>query len=127
MAFIDDLKFDDAGLIPAVVQDAANGEVLMVAWMNREAVEKTFETGLAHYYSRSRKEQWLKGESSGHTQTVKEIRTDCDSDVLLVKVQQQGGACHVGYRSCFFRLRTAEGGTIEDGEKLFDPDEVYGK
>jgi phosphoribosyl-AMP cyclohydrolase len=127
MAFIDDLKFDAAGLIPAVVQDAANGEVLMVAWMNREAVEKTFETGLAHYYSRSRKQQWLKGESSGHTQAVKEVRTDCDSDVLLVKVEQQGGACHVGYRSCFFRLRTAEGGTSEDGQKLFDPDEVYKK
>ena len=126
MAFIDDLKFDAAGLIPAVVQDADNGQVLMVAWMNREAVEKTFETGLAHYYSRSRKKQWLKGESSGHTQRVLEARTDCDSDVLLIKVEQQSGACHMGYRSCFFRLRTAEGGTAVDGEKMFDPGEVYG-
>ncbi len=127
MAFIDDLKFDEKGLIPAIAQDAAGGEVLMVAWMNREAVQKTFETGLAHYYSRSRGKQWLKGESSGHTQEVKEIRTDCDRDVLLVKVAQKGGACHTGYRSCFYRLRAADGGTVEDGEKLFDPDQVYGK
>ncbi len=127
MAFIDDLKFDDAGLIPAIAQDAANGEVLMVAWMNREAVEKTFETGLAHYYSRSRKKQWLKGESSGHTQSVAEARTDCDRDVLLIKVEQKSGACHEGYRSCFFRLRDANGGTLEDGEKLFNPDDVYKK
>jgi phosphoribosyl-AMP cyclohydrolase len=126
MAFTDDLKFDDAGLIPAVVQDAENGQVLMVAWMNREAVERTFETGLAHYYSRSRKKLWLKGESSGHTQRVKEARTDCDRDVLLVKVEQESGACHEGYRSCFFRLRTADGETAVDGEKLFDPGEVYG-
>ena len=127
MAFIDDLKFDDSGLIPAVVQDADNGEVLMVAWMNREAVGKTFETGLAHYYSRSRKKQWLKGESSGNTQSVKQVRTDCDRDVLLVKVEQKSGACHEGYRSCFFRLRSADGSTVVDGEKLFDPEDVYKK
>jgi phosphoribosyl-AMP cyclohydrolase len=126
MAFPDDLEFNDAGLIPAVVQDAASSEVLMVAWMNREAVEKTLETGLAHYYSRSRRKLWLKGESSGHTQSVREVRTDCDSDVLLLKVEQKGGACHQGYRSCFFRLRSADGETVIDGEKLFDPDQVYG-
>jgi phosphoribosyl-AMP cyclohydrolase len=127
MAFIDELKFDDAGLIPAVVQDASGGQVLMVAWMNREAAEKTFETGQAHYYSRSRGKLWLKGETSGHTQAVREVRVDCDADVLLLKVAQEGGACHTGYRSCFFRLRTADGGIVEDGEKLFDPDEVYDK
>ena len=127
MAFIDELKFNADGLIPAVAQDSNGGQVLMVAWMNREAVEKTFETGLAHYYSRSRKKQWLKGESSGHTQKIIEVRTDCDSDVLLLKVKQEGGACHTGYRSCFYKLRTAGGGVRDDGEKLFDPDEVYGK
>jgi len=101
--------------------------VLMLAWMNREAVEKTLATGLGHYYSRSRGEQWLKGESSGHTQKVIEVRTDCDGDTLLIKVEQAGGACHTGYRSCFYKLRTAEGGVAEDGEKVFDPKEVYGK
>jgi phosphoribosyl-AMP cyclohydrolase len=127
MSFIDDLKFDAAGLIPAVVQDAAGGEVLMVAWMNREAAEKTCATGLAHYYSRSRKKLWLKGEESGHVQKVREVRTDCDRDVLLLKVEQQGGACHEGYRSCFFRRRGGDGGTVEDGVRLFDPGKVYGK
>jgi len=127
MAFIAELKFDDAGLIPAIAQDVANGQVLMFAWMNREAVEKTCETGLAHYYSRSRDKLWLKGESSGHTQAVREVRFDCDADVLLLKIEQQGGACHVGYRSCFFRRRDADGGIVVDGEKLFDPDDVYGK
>jgi len=127
MAFIDELKFDEKGLIPAIAQDAAGGEVLMVAWMNREALEKTIETGLAHYWSRSRARLWFKGESSGHTQKVAEVRTDCDGDVLLIKVEQTGGACHTGYRSCFYRLRAADGGVSEDGEKLFDPDQVYKK
>jgi phosphoribosyl-AMP cyclohydrolase len=127
MAFIDEMKFDDAGLIPAIAQDAQNGEVLMLAWMNREAVEKTFETGTVHYYSRSRGKLWLKGERSGHTQQVVEARIDCDADVLLLKVEQKGGACHTGYRSCFYRLRTPEGQTTVDGRKIFDPDEVYGK
>ena len=126
MAFIDELNFNEAGLIPAIAQDAAGGEVLMMAWMNREAVEKTVQSGLAHYFSRSRGKQWLKGESSGHTQAVRELRADCDRDVLLLKVEQTGGACHMGYRSCFFRLRTADGGATADGEKVFDPDEVYG-
>ena len=127
MAFIDELKFDEKGLIPAIAQDAADGEVLMVAWMNREALEKTLETGLAHYWSRSRAKLWLKGESSGHTEKVVEVRTDCDGDVLLIKVEQAGGACHTGYRSCFYRLRAADGGASEDGEKLFDPDQIYNK
>ena len=127
MAFIDELKFDKDGLIPAISQDADTGEVLMVAWMNREAAENTFAKGLAHYYSRSRKKQWLKGEESGHVQHVLEVRTDCDSDVLLLKIRQEGGACHTGYRSCFFKLRTAAGGTREDGVKAFDPAKVYKK
>jgi phosphoribosyl-AMP cyclohydrolase len=127
MPFIDELKFGADGLIPAVVQDAAGGEVLMVAWMSREAAEKTFATGLAHYYSRSRRKLWLKGEESGHVQKVREVRTDCDRDVLLLKVEQRSGACHQGYRSCFFRLRTADGGAAVDGVRLFDPDKVYGK
>ncbi len=127
MAFIDELKFDKDGLIPAISQDADTGEVLMVAWMNREAVDNTLAKGLAHYYSRSRKKQWLKGEESGHVQRVIEIRTDCDSDVLLMKIRQEGGACHTGYRSCFYKLRTAEGGVKEDGVKAFDPSEVYKK
>jgi phosphoribosyl-AMP cyclohydrolase len=127
MSFIDELKFNEAGLIPAIAQDADNGQVLMVAWMNREAVSNTLEKRLAHYYSRSRKKQWLKGESSGHTQKVIEIRTDCDSDVLLLKIKQEGGACHVGYRSCFFKLLQEDGSVAEDGQKLFNPEDVYGK
>ena len=127
MAFIDELKFDKDGLIPAIAQDADNGEVLMVAWMNREAVADTFAKGLAHYYSRSRKKQWLKGEESGHVQRVVEVRADCDGDVLLLKIRQESGACHTGYRSCFHRLRTPEGGIREDGVKVFDPSQVYKK
>ena len=117
-------KFDDKGLLTAIVQDAENNEVLMVAFMNDEALRLTLETGKAHYYSRSRQKIWLKGEQSGHVQTVKEIRTDCDQDAVLLKVRQEKAACHRGYRSCFYR-------TIEDGalriadERLFNPDDVY--
>lgn len=128
MAFIDELKFDKDGLIPAISQDADSGEILMMAWMNREAVEKTFEKGLAHYYSRSRKKQWLKGEESGNIQKVLEIRTDCDADVLLLKIKQVGdAACHTGYRSCFFKVRNADGSVREEGVKVFDPSQVYKK
>ncbi len=110
-------------LIPAIAQDAETGEVLMLAYMNKEALQKTMETGKAHYWSRSRKKLWLKGESSGHVQMVKEIRIDCDEDTILMKVEQEGGACHMGYRSCFYR--DMEGRVI--GEKIFEPDEVYNK
>lgn len=110
-------------LIPAIAQDAETGEVLMLAYMNKEALQKTMETGKAHYWSRSRKKLWLKGESSGHVQMVKEIRIDCDEDTILMKVEQEGGACHMGYRSCFYR--DLEGRVI--GEKIFEPDEVYKK
>ena len=98
-----ELKFDDRGLIPAVVQDAATGEVLMVAWMNAESLRLTQETGETHFWSRSRQELWHKGATSGNTQRVREIWVDCDADTLLVKVEPAGPACHTGQRSCFFR------------------------
>lgn len=115
------LAFDETERIPAVAQDAETGEVLMLAYVTEEAVERTRETGLAHYYSRSRDELWQKGQSSGHVQEVEEVRVDCDGDALLYLVSQEGGACHTGYRSCFYR--TVDGETV--GEKVFDPDEVY--
>ena len=125
--FLSLVKFNEAGLVPVIAQDAANGEVLMMAWMNRETLQKTVETGLMHYWSRSRKKVWLKGETSGHTQKVKEIRFDCDADTLLVKIEQKGGACHEGYRSCFFRVVRDGGKKIEvSGEKLFEPESAYG-
>ncbi len=115
------------GLVPVIAQDWQTGEVLMLAYMNQEAWEKTLETGKVHYYSRSRQKIWLKGESSGHFQIVKEIRLDCDLDTLLIKVEQLGGAaCHKGYRSCFFR-RFKDGDLEVVGEKIFDPEVVYGK
>jgi phosphoribosyl-AMP cyclohydrolase len=126
MKILDQVKFDEKGLVPAVIQDAENNEVLMAAYMNREALAKTIESGKAHFWSRSRKKLWLKGESSGHVQTVKEILIDCDADTLLVKVQQEGGACHTGYRSCFYRRLGEEGDALEVvGKKVFDPDRVY--
>lgn len=115
-----ELAFDE-GLLPAVAQDADSGEVLMLAYANREALERTRETGLAHYYSRSREDLWQKGETSGHVQRVEEVRVDCDGDALLYLVEQEGGACHTGHRSCFYR--TAEGEVV--GECVFEPDEVY--
>lgn len=103
MAFANELKYDAAGLIPVVVQDAGNDQVLMVAYMNREAVERTLATGKATYWSRSRQEFWVKGATSGHFQYVREMLVDCDADCLLLKVEQVGAACHTGCRSCFFR------------------------
>jgi len=103
------IKYDDRGLIPAVIQDVSTGEVLMVAYMNEESLKKTLETGKTHFWSRSRKKLWLKGETSGHFQTVREIRLDCDLDTILVKVEQKGAACHTGNRSCFYRRLTEEG------------------
>jgi phosphoribosyl-AMP cyclohydrolase len=108
-------------LVPAIAQDYATGEVLMLAYMNDEALAKTRETGKAHYWSRSRKKLWLKGESSGNFQIVKEIRIDCDHDAILLLVEQKGGACHTGYRSCFYR--TVDGKIV--GEKIFEPKDIY--
>jgi len=112
------------GSIPAIVQDSLTGEVLMLAYMNREAWLKTLETGKATYWSRSRNSLWIKGETSGHFQVVKEILIDCDEDTVLLKVQQTGAACHTGYRTCFYRKVTA--GTVEIvGERLVNPEDVY--
>jgi phosphoribosyl-AMP cyclohydrolase len=113
------------GLVPAIVQDAETGEVLMLAYMNQESFEETLRTGKACYFSRSRNTLWRKGEESGNVQQIVEVRIDCDKDTILLKVNQVGrAACHTGYRSCFFRK--IEGGSlIEDGEKIFDPKEVY--
>ena len=116
-----DVAFGDDGLVTVVAQDASSGAVLMVAHASPEAVERTRETGFAHYHSRSRDELWQKGESSGHVQHVEEIRVDCDGDALLYRVSQEGGACHTGHESCFYR--TLDGDTV--GERVFDPDEVY--
>ena len=132
MNWIERLKFDKNGLIPAVMQDYKNNEVLMVAYMNKEALRKTIRTKKCHFYSRSRKRLWLKGESSGHIQRVKAIYTDCDKDCLLIKIEQIGGACHTGYRSCFYRKvvgRPLRGGSASlrtrlkvVGKKVFDPE-----
>ena len=127
-------KFDEAGLIPAVVADAWSGEVLMFAYMNEEALARSIESGQAWFYSRSRKELWKKGETSGHTLRIFEIRVDCDQDVLLLKVEQDAkGVCHTGRASCFYRavtLREPAGHmlvlTPRDAEKVFDPAQVYG-
>jgi phosphoribosyl-AMP cyclohydrolase len=113
------------GLLVAVAQDAATGEVLMVAWMNREAYEETLRTGRAVYFSRSRGKLWRKGEESGHFQTVHSIYVDCDADTILLKVEQTGAACHEGYRSCFFRAVTEQGVQVV-AERLVDPQSVYG-
>ena len=115
-----ELKFKD-GLLPAIVQDHETKEILMLAYMNEEAFKKTVDTGVAHYFSRSRNKLWRKGETSGNEQIVKEILIDCDEDTILLKVKQSGGACHTGYRSCFYRKW---GGKVI-GEKVFDPKDVY--
>ena len=112
------------GLVAAVAQDAATGEVLMVAWMNAEAYDETLRTGRAVYYSRSRGRLWRKGEESGHTQAVRAIYVDCDADAVLLKVEQVGAACHDGYKSCFYRSLST--GKITE-ERIVDPEKVYGK
>ena len=119
------VKWNEQGLVPAIAQSAQSGKILMVAWMNREALEQTIQTGEAVYWSRSRKKLWHKGESSGHTQKVIELRTDCDFDVILLKVDQAGGiACHTGRESCFFRRN--ENGDWQDVEPVLkSPDEIY--
>ncbi|MFW6133590.1 MAG: phosphoribosyl-AMP cyclohydrolase [Planctomycetota bacterium] len=119
------MKYDDAGLIPAVCVDAESGRVLMLAYMNDQALRRTVETGRTHFWSRSRGKYWMKGESSGHTQEVRAIYTDCDRDTLVIEVTQHGAACHEGYYSCFYRKLADDGGWEVVGQKVFDPDEVY--
>ena len=122
-----ELDFEKTGgLVPVITQDDATGMILMQAYMNREAWEKTVDTGIAHYWSRSRNKLWKKGESSGNVQEVIEIRVDCDSDCVLLKVRQVGdAACHTGYQSCFYRY-VKDGELVVDGKKVFDPEEKYG-
>lgn len=115
-------------LIIAISQDYKSSEVLMVAYMNKEALRKTIETGKAHYWSTSRNKLWFKGESSGHTQEVQEVLTDCDEDAVLLKVKQNGGACHEGYYSCFFRKLQENSGNLDIvKQKVFEPENVYGE
>jgi len=126
-AWLDAVTFDSDGLVPAIAQDAATGEILMVAWMDRDALQKTVETGTAHYYSRSRGRPWMKGEESGHTQRVQSVCLDCDGDVLRLTIEQAGGiACHTGRRSCFYR--TLQGGKwVEILPVLKPPESIYRK
>ncbi len=125
MSWLDEIHFDEKGLVPAIVQDAASGKILMMAWMNRESLQLTAEKKEAVYWSRSRQKLWHKGEESGHTQKVQDIRFDCDEDVILLKVEQCGGiACHTGRESCFYRqLQGDQWVTVEDVIK--DPKQIY--
>ena len=126
MSFVDQLKFNADGLIPAIIQDAGDKRVLMMAWMNRASIEKTIETGKTHFWSRSRQKFWMKGESSGHTQQVKDIAFDCDGDTLLIQVEQIGAACHEGYKSCFFRSVEEQGRSFRvTEERLETPGQTH--
>ena len=125
--WLNKVNWSEDGQVPAIAQDAVTGRVLMVAWMNREALKRTVETGEAIYWSRSRKKLWHKGEESGHTQKVREIRLDCDSDVVLLQVEQKGGiACHTGRESCFYS-KLENGAWVETDAVLKNPDEIYKK
>jgi phosphoribosyl-AMP cyclohydrolase len=127
MNIYETLKFDANGLIPAIIQEQATGRVLMMAWMNRASLEKTIATGKTHFWSRSRQKFWMKGESSGHTQVVKNISLDCDADTLLVQVEQTGEACHEGYHSCFFRSFQENGDSFHITERQAKtPEQIYG-
>lgn len=128
MSFLEKLKWTEDGLIPAIIQDVRDGRVLMMAWMNRASLEKTVETRRTWFWSRSRKKFWMKGESSGHVQVVRDIAFDCDGDALLIQVEQTGAACHEGFRSCFFRsIEDAGSGFCETEPRLEDPAAIYGK
>ena len=122
-------KFDSNGLITAIAQDAQTGQILMVAYMNRQAIDSTIKTGCATYYSRSRKKLWKKGEQSGHTQKVRQLLTDCDQDCLILKVTVEAGQCHTGYQSCFYRtLKKDNPNKLEFiAEKVYDPKDAYKK
>jgi len=125
-AWLDEIKWDQDGLVPAIAQDAASGKILMFAWMNRESLAETVASGNAVYWSRSRQKLWRKGESSGHTQKVEELRLDCDADVILMQVKQIGGiACHTGRERCFYRkLENGQWQVTDEVEK--DPQDIYG-
>ena len=128
MGLFDHLKFNRDGLIPAIIQEQRTGRVLMMAWMNRASIEKTIETGKTWFWSRSRQKYWMKGESSGHVQVVKDVAFDCDGDTLLIQVEQTGAACHEGYQSCFYRSATQGGAEVRVTEpRLVDPEQAYGK
>ena len=128
MSWLDEIKWDDRGLIPAIAQDHETGEILMVAWMNRESIELSIQEQRAIYWSRSRQKLWRKGEESGNVQRLHQLRLDCDADVLLIEVEQIGGvACHTGRRSCFYRkLDVASGKWVIDADVIKDPEELYG-
>ncbi|OQB79546.1 MAG: phosphoribosyl-AMP cyclohydrolase [Planctomycetes bacterium ADurb.Bin126] len=119
------LKYDANGLIPAVIVDATSREVLMVAYMNQTSLLETVRTGKTHFWSRSRQKYWMKGESSGHTQDVRAVFTDCDVDTVVIEVEQHGAACHDGYHSCFYRKLTPQGEWEVTGHRVFDPKQVY--
>ncbi len=128
MSVLEKIKFNADGLVPAIVQEQSTGRVLMMAWMNKDSLSKTIETSKTWFWSRSRQKYWMKGESSGHTQEVKDIAFDCDGDTLLIQVEQEGAACHEGYKSCFFRSVTEQGESCQVTEKqLVNPAEVYAK
>jgi phosphoribosyl-AMP cyclohydrolase len=126
-SWLDEIKWSADGLVPAIAQDASSGKVLTLAWMNRDALTRTAATGEAHYWSRSRRALWRKGESSGHVQKVREVRLDCDSDAILLVVDQEGGiACHTGHARCFY-LRLEEGAWHDVEPVMKDPKAIYGK
>lgn len=127
MKLLDDVKYDANGLIPAIAQDDATGDILMMAWMNRESLEETVRTKRAVYFSRSRQKLWRKGEESGNVQEVHSIHVDCDADALVLRIRQIGdAACHTGHRTCFYREVTADGnGYVEKNDIVFDPAKVY--
>jgi phosphoribosyl-AMP cyclohydrolase len=128
MSFYEQLKFDANGLIPAIVQEQSTGRVLMMAWMNRASIETTVATGRTHFWSRSRQKFWMKGETSGHVQVVKDMAFDCDGDTLLIQVEQTGAACHEGYKSCFYRSMRDAGKNFNVTEpQLETPEQIYGK
>ena len=128
MSFRAQLKFNADGLIPAIIQEQSTRRVLMMAWMNQASLEQTIATGRTHFWSRSRNKFWMKGESSGHVQHVKDVAFDCDGDTLLIQVEQVGAACHEGYQSCFFRSVRGSGETVEVTEpQIATPEAIYGR
>ncbi|MFH1046605.1 MAG: phosphoribosyl-AMP cyclohydrolase, partial [Candidatus Omnitrophota bacterium] len=126
--FFKQIKFDQQGLIPAIIQDAKTRQVIMVAYMNELALRQTLASGLTHFWSRSRRKLWMKGESSGHTQKVRAVYFDCDNDAVVIKVSQKSAACHTGYYSCFYKQLNLKTKSVkETGKKIFDPQKVYRK